>query len=1225
MPDFGLFEAATDADQAPRRKQRIAARQMSAALSEVVGTLGPYVANATTPEYFEDRWGHVRKDASKIMIAHGIGSYPAVMREVYGSLRNAWQARHAAKGSGPVHPGEDASPEELAAHNRAMDKYYDTSPDSPLHSDNRRASLADAPIQDIQETFRPSESDLVPEGNFDRYLDEVDQGGPEAVRSNDFSDGGDSGVDGHHHEARQLVADLYLDWAQGNRLRHASMDTLDVYASNGLHDNDYYLLAGLIRRAECDCDDDKDTDGPEGPDKDTDGPPSHSSEDSDDDSDDSSDESSESGSDSDGDSDDSSSDESSSGDNPFAGSDDSGDDGDSDDGSDFGGEEAGPPAADDGGNPFGDDGGEDLAAAGPPEAGPPGDVGGQSFEVPDQAPELPPEEMDQLGGDPNPQQVPPEVIDDILGLPPGTIEALITEEIQGAQGGSPPPGGPPPQLASRRRAAEDPTQAAEPAAPGGPAAAPAQMPAAPPAGAGSAGTMPPPGSASVPAPPPAMPLENQPAEDALLDTALQSVTQMIDQETQEYQQIIDPLTQALQAIEFAQQVETAENPLDVTPPEGSVDVSPAAAPGGADSMQQQAARRRRADSGAVGVGAAGLGIGATGEQAGVSGMDLGGMYNSTMGAGATDGGGADNIGNMMGASGGPGSPTTPGSGLGAVSESIPAGNASGSSFTAYRIARRYNLSETGYGMLCEAMSRKHYEHVGEAIRTLPPELRPGIADHIGKMFGEDNSRFNHDKWLASVGVTASRRPFVIRSRTAGGGRDWMQDEHQRDAEWRDANPEKAAEKDEWDGHESARRTAGETSKSTPTMDAFEFPGTSPKGKGVTPQVEDPYSVNDLPKMKGAGLDREAKGVLDMFDDFTKKRTDTGLNLGDAANVDAFTQEKGPSVGPKALDKLKKTITTGRQQASFFTRRVPGWQWDDHLAGYVSKEARNFTCSCGNEIPTPSYGNCRCGKLWNSYAIGDGNHLAANSADMYITREIPIRDDVIMANRKMAGDDRGYGVGDTEWVTDEDRENADAPHAPGQTASFRQACWPGCHEDEAHAKKFHSDSEESTEKSARVNLALDAAHYAGSQLTGTPVTRNDDPSFQGTVTGVDPARGTAWVQHPGGHHEMNLHDLATSGAPAPQGPTLKDKVRNHVQQFIQNRPTNGGFAGGRSANAFFASWADEDSDGWTKYDSPDPARSGGPSKPPSTKLKGNDPKWHSRAPEGKFKSTSPFKA
>ena len=47
----------------------------------------------------------------------------------------------------------------------------------------------------------------------------------------------------------------------------------------------------------------------------------------------------------------------------------------------------------------------------------------------------------------------------------------------------------------------------------------------------------------------------------------------------------------------------------------------------------------------------------------------------------------------------------------------------------------------------------------------------------------------------------------------------------------------------------------------------------------------------------------------------------------------------PKVGPP---KAAKT-------AGFFTRKVAGWKWDDHLSGYLSKEARAFTCSCGEKV------------------------------------------------------------------------------------------------------------------------------------------------------------------------------------------------------------------------------------------------------------------------------------
>lgn len=1083
MSDFGLFEAATDAEQAPRRRERIAARQMSAALQEIHSKFDPFLANAADPTAFEDRWLAVKKDALRVLQANQVGAYPAVVREVHGSLKASWYAKHASDDCYEEEAGDDADSDFTDGGDSGSDSHHhdarrrQAGPDTVLHvngwgppvsppvgavdnpdynsdqgmhvvTHRRQAELEDQldthPNQELAQGRPVSDALLVP----DAYNDpaNAETGGVQ----NDFTPGGDTGSDGYR-EARQLVADLYTDFAQSNNMRVASMNTLDYYAASGLHDNDYYLLAAMIRKAECDCDDDgkddktEDSDGGSGEDNDDGGEESH-----------------EGGSDSDSDSDDSGDDESDSdddsGENPFAGGDDSpDDDADSDGENPFGGddtavddaEDSGDQVpADDGGGDYGDPSqdqfgggdeyGEDPAAAGPP------DVGGQEFQVPEQAPDLPQDELSQLEQG-APQAVPPEVIDDILGLPPGTLEQLIHEELSG--GGDVPPSGPPPgppqQLARRKRAAEDPTQAA-----GDPAAA-AQQPAVPaPAGGGSAGSIPPPGSASVPQPQPPVPTPT--ADDgALLDTALQSVTQMVDQKTQEYQQVIDPLTQALQAIQFAQQVEQAENPLDVTPPEGTVDTDPSAAPGGADSLTQQA----------------------------------------------------------------------------------------------YRIAKHYNLTEKAYKMLLTAMSRKHYEHVGEAIRTLPPELRGGIANHIGGMFHEDNPRFNNDKWLASVGVTASRRPFVIRGRTLNRG-----------------------------------RTAGENLKNTEVLDSFEFPGQGAQTQ--KPVISDNLSVT--PKIKGLTSSiRQAKGVLDLFDDFTKQRTDTGLNMGDAANVDAFKTEKGDKIGPKALDKLDKTFKANRRAASFFNRRVPGWRWDEHLAGYISKEARPFTCSCGEQFNTPSYGNCRCGKIWNSYAIGDGSHLAANSADMFITREIPVRDDVIVANRRMA-EDRGYesfdayGKGDTEWVEDKDREDADGPHAPGTTARRLQACYPGCHDDKAHAEKFHKDKDDE---------------------------------------GAEKTAGSAFYALPPGEQ------VGDEALAAPPEPSLKDRVRDH----LINKMQNGGFAGGRSAGQdFFAEKVTDVNDSWVKYDDEDPSRQGGPKKPPSTTVKGGDPKWHSREPAGKFKSTSPFK-
>ncbi|AON96849.1 hypothetical protein BI081_gp258 [Mycobacterium phage Tonenili] len=1093
MSDFGLFEAAADAEQEPSRKHRIAARKMAAALADVHAKFGSFMTNADGVDNFEDRFSMSRRDIAKIMVAHGVGAYPAVMREVHGSLKSAWYEKRAEF-------DEDAGDSEESNFTDGDD----SGSDKPGDKEARRkvAEDRDAPIQDIQETYAPSSGNLIPEGDFEGYLDDVDQGGPEAVSGHDFTPGGDSGADAPRREAMQLVADLYTDWAQSNGLRVASMNTLDVYAANGLHDDDYYLLASLIHKAECECDEDKDksdsddsddksddsdsgssdsdsdtdtdTDGPEGPDTDTDGPPAGAAEKGGETSDE------------DGSEDDS---------NPFGGEGDTAESGDAED-----------EAPEEGGEDFPADP-NGLEDAGPQDAPvDDGSAGGQEFTVPEQAPELPQDEMSQLQ-DSGPQSVPPEVIDDILGLPPGTLEQLIAEEL-GQAGGGAPPQGPPPQLARRRRqAAEDPTGAAESADQGDAAAAAA--PAA--AGAGSAGAIPPPGSASVAPPPAPAPLENQPAEDALLDTAVQSVTQMIDRETQEYQQIIDPLTQALQAIEFAQQVEQAENPLDVTPPEGTVDATPAAAPGGANSLQQQASHARR-------------------------------MMARTAG-----------------------------------------------------IAKQFGLTKRAEAMMIDAMSRKHYEHVAEAIRMVPPEMRGPVAEHIGAMFREDNPRFNHDLWMQHVaGRTAGRW------NTPPGGTPWL-----------DATP---ASRRPF----VVSRTAGETWKNTPTMDAFEFPG-----HGETPEISDNMKINDLPKAKSAALDVEAKGVLDMFDDFTKKRTEKGLNLGPAANVETFKQEKGDKVGPKALDKLEKTIEANRKAASFFTRKVPGWQWNDHLAGYVSKEARAFICSCGAEIETPSYTMCHCGKIWNSYAIGDGHHLASDSAEQFITREIPVRKDVVLANRQMQAwtSDSGWtppDQRDVDWVEDEDREDADAPHAPGKTAGAfgNDHKFPGWVQS-LHPEGRHPDDMDDNEYAEWSHAWATAGDdYRNKyQPPSAPAPGKTAGAFDTYMNGLSQLpEFDEWAM--GSDHVPAPESTPAPPAPAP-APSLKDRVRQHLIDRMNRTGPPGGFAGGRSAKL-------KDEDYIVKYtDDEDPARRSGPKKPPSTTIKGGDQKWHSRADDGKFQSTSPF--
>lgn len=92
---------------------------------------------------------------------------------------------------------------------------------------------------------------------------------------------------------------------------------------------------------------------------------------------------------------------------------------------------------------------------------------------------------------------------------------------------------------------------------------------------------------------------------------------------------------------------------------------------------------------------------------------------------------------------------------------------------------------------------------------------------------------------------------------------------------------------------------------------------------------------------------------------------------------------GPAVHPKA-------------------RKVAGWEWDNHLNGYLANTPQHFACDCGEQFPTPSgFQRCACGKQYNSYVIGTGGSAREASAEKFIVREVPVRPDVIVANRKLA--------------------------------------------------------------------------------------------------------------------------------------------------------------------------------------------------------------------------------
>lgn len=979
MSDYGLFEADTDAQNAPERQRREASTKLANAIDEIRDRYGDFLLTASGKDEFEDRWHYSKADIRKSAEAAGVFPNTGTMRRIHDAIKRERFACDDTtvtdKQKSKIDKGEKPDTDDVETNSGdgsdaegkggSKDDGFGGKKAPPF---GKNSSLAEAPNQNLAEGREVSDSDLIPDATND-----YDDNGQASKVERNFSEGGDTG-----REASRIARDLYVDWAKSNGMRVASLNTLEYYGETGINDATYSHLANIIIQGECDCEDDKDTDGPEGDDTDSDGPPKGAAEKGGDSDEDDSDESDDSEGSSDDGGDSAPSDD---GGNPFGGdnadADSAGppDDGGSPDDGGFAGPPEAPDVSDDGGDPaaaagdpaddFGAPAADDGSGGDFPDAAGPGD----EFAIPETPPQLAPEEQGAIAEDTSgTDSIPPEIIDEILGLPPGTVEQLVLQELSG--GGGAPPGGPPPppsaqQLARklyrdamRSTAAEDPSGGADPAA-GGQSVAPA-----------------------TPAPAPtASPTQPGPDDGALLDQASQAVTQLVDTKTQEFQTVMDPLQQALQAIQFAQQVEQAANPLDVTPPEGTVDVSPSQAP--AAQAAPPAAQ--------------------------------------------------------------PAAQAAPNGGLQQAAHKLTLQR------RAFKIAHHYGLSEKGYKLVTAAMSRRQYEHVAEAIQTLPAEHRVGIAASLADMFREDNVRFNTGAFMQQAGVAPA---VTASSKSDRAGDSWRdgKDRANADTEEADTDP------DNWEDREARRlglvasrhpfAVRSATGIKIPvggqTMDAYEPKGKAAGGAAIQPKFDDNINGNELPKMPGAPV---LGGVSDAFSHWEKGQEGKGLGYGGDEAVHGFADSH--KVGPRGLKILHEQVGVTPEPAAkvaSFEPKVAGWSWDNHLNGYVTSKRRPFVCTtagCDTEVPTPSYVNCRCGRIWNTYAIGDSQHLASGEADMFIAREIAKRENVIMANRQFAAEENDAEDNvnsdgpyqdypeDVEFYTDEEIDENTA-HAPGET-------------------------------------------------------------------------------------------------------------------------------------------------------------------------------------------------
>ena len=183
-------------------------------------------------------------------------------------------------------------------------------------------------------------------------------------------------------------------------------------------------------------------------------------------------------------------------------------------------------------------------------------------------------------------------------------------------------------------------------------------------------------------------------------------------------------------------------------------------------------------------------------------------------------------------------------------------------------------------------------------------------------------------------------------------------------------------------------------------------------------------------------------------------------------------------------------------------RVAGWDWSDHLNGFVAAEAaREFTCACGDNVPAPGYTDCRCGKRWNAYSV------LANGERKLIAREVPVRENVVMARTARRKTAAGWNKGthpDISGLSDEQlqdfidnvQESIDAGANVGEIMKNKR---------DRFEEELRSRGRKATRKIAAPSSGADAiAQYF--------------PGWR-----VDDENGNFWeIQSPGGEHAF-IHE------------------------------------------------------------------------------------------------------
>jgi hypothetical protein len=463
-----------------------------------------------------------------------------------------------------------------------------------------------------------------------------------------------------------------------------------------------------------------------------------------------------------------------------------------------------------------------------------------------------------------------------------------------------------------------------------------------------------------------------------LQKADDALTQLLNQKAEEFQQTIAPLQQALVTVQQAEQIAQQQNPMNVLPPPGTVNVLPNGGPGGGAGAEGGAPGGGGAAGGAPGGGpgiADQLGMPAPGEE------DLSGAANA--------------LANPIG--GGP-----------------PGGEAGGPPPPEMQMAARRGGQGKGRGV-----ARPLY---GEAVSDLWRGWLKRQPGGLGRGGETDYQQFQSESGVGERAMNKLRKQIMTKP------------------DWDVINDPRAVRTQGgtsgYGGVTVGRRrqAAGGQQPQPPPPPQPGQPRTLPpfgsdfwnRTNQVPPSSPGIPSGGWQENSPGGGLQKQMSRRSGGAHDYDP---DNPHQIFAPARGHGWEHASGPSGRPYERPQLtekgdsgktprgrhegrRKVAWSGWGPAQFpKVREVPGWTWDTHLNGYLANRNHHFACDCGQSFPTPTgFRVCGgCGKQWNSYVIGTGGNVRSAAAEKFLVREIPVRKegDMIVASRRRAGDVPGY--------------------------------------------------------------------------------------------------------------------------------------------------------------------------------------------------------------------------